>query len=529
MKLFTKQNILTFLVVYFLFIPSIFPLYNKGFFVGDDGEWMIIRFTAFHQTLVSGQFPVRFVSRLNYEYGYPVTNFLYPGYMYLAEPIHLLHIGFIDTVKIIFGLSFILSAVFAYFWLAKLFSRWGAILGSFVFLYMPYHLVDMYQRGSVGELLAIAVLPFILWNIERKSLLFSSLGIALLILSHNTLAALFLPLIVLYSFVRSIEKKHYSDSWIFLVVALGLGAATFFWFPALYDLQYTIFSQTKISEWQKYFAATNTIGIINIVLLGSSGILLFVNLLKHHIPFISLNKHKNMFFLFTIVGLFSIFFSSSISKPLWNILPVSFIQFPFRFLSLEIISVSFVTAFIFESLQSKWLKALIFVVILIVFSLSARPYYSKLVYFDKGDAYYATNEDSTTVKNEYMPKWVKVLPQSRPQEKIEGENMTISNLVINASKIVFTETVSKPAVTTINTIYFPGWIVKEDGKELPISYNNPRGLISFIPSLGTHRVEVVYRETIVHLLSDAVSLISSLILIFLGFKNTKLFSLKYKK
>src|SRR5579859_3459258 len=117
MALNKKKEILLVTFIIMLATPGIIPLLHSGFFVSDDGEWMIIRFTAFHQALVHGQFPVRLLPRLNFEYGYPVTDFLYPGFLYFAEPIHLAKIGFITTIKLIAGLSLISSVIFTYFWL----------------------------------------------------------------------------------------------------------------------------------------------------------------------------------------------------------------------------------------------------------------------------------------------------------------------------------------------------------------------------------------------------------------------------
>ena len=94
---------------------ALWPFFKKGYFESHDGEWMVIRFTAFHQTLASGQFPVRFVDRLNNNYGYPVLNFLYPLPFYLAEIPKLLGFGFVDSIKSIFILSSVFSVV-AMFW-----------------------------------------------------------------------------------------------------------------------------------------------------------------------------------------------------------------------------------------------------------------------------------------------------------------------------------------------------------------------------------------------------------------------------
>lgn len=121
-----KQKNKTLFVLLFLIIlslPIIMPLFRSGFFASDDGEWMIIRFSAFHQALADGQFPVRWLDRLNHEYGYPVANFLYPGFMYLAEIPKILSFGFVDSIKIILGLSIVGSAIFIYLWLQRKFTN----------------------------------------------------------------------------------------------------------------------------------------------------------------------------------------------------------------------------------------------------------------------------------------------------------------------------------------------------------------------------------------------------------------------
>ncbi|MBP6882412.1 MAG: hypothetical protein KBC15_02540, partial [Candidatus Levybacteria bacterium] len=57
--------------------------------VSDDGGWMVIRLAAFYDALRDGQIPVRWVNTLNFGYGYPVTHFLYPAFLYIGAPIAL--------------------------------------------------------------------------------------------------------------------------------------------------------------------------------------------------------------------------------------------------------------------------------------------------------------------------------------------------------------------------------------------------------------------------------------------------------
>src|SRR3972149_5598738 len=156
---------------YFLIILvsllAVWPFFRKGYFESHDGEWMIIRFSAFHQTLRSGQFPVRFVDRLNNNYGYPVLNFLYPLPFYLAEIPKVLGFSFVDSIKIIFVVSTVTSSLAMFWTLTQIFTKWAAFTGGIVYLFIPYRFVDLYVRGSLGEIIAFVFPPLILGAIFK--------------------------------------------------------------------------------------------------------------------------------------------------------------------------------------------------------------------------------------------------------------------------------------------------------------------------------------------------------------------------
>src|SRR5689334_4943470 len=109
---------------------GIISLFHPGFFLTDDGNSMVIRFSSFFETLRQGQFPVRFLTRLNYGYGYPVADFLYPLFMYIGVPIHILGFSFVNTVKIILAGSLLGGTFFTFLWLRKLFDDKSALVGS---------------------------------------------------------------------------------------------------------------------------------------------------------------------------------------------------------------------------------------------------------------------------------------------------------------------------------------------------------------------------------------------------------------
>lgn len=472
------------LSVILLSLPIILPLINSGFFSSDDGEWMIIRFSAFHQALVDGQFPVRFLGRLNHEYGYPVANFLYPGFMYLAEVPKTLGFGFVDSIKIIIGLSIVSSGVFTYLWLNKVFDRLPALTGAFFYLYASYHLYDLYKRGSVGEILSLAVAPFVFWQIERKSIFWTSAGIALLITSHNTLALLFLPVIAVYMY----RKQIFSIRDQALSIILGFLISSFFWVPAIFDLQHTVFFQTQVSNWQDHWA--------NINLVGPSTLLIFI---------LSLILYRGLFLL---VGILSVFLSLPISSFIWQFLPVTFVQFPFRFLSLTILCASFLAASTISVVPKK-MQTILGIVLVILTLISARQFMQPAEYFDRGEGFYTTNQDSTTVRNEYMPKWVLSLPVSRAEKLVEFAigNGSIENISSNNKEISFVVKTQEDANVRVNKIFFPGWFGFVDGQEHVLHYNNAQGVIDIGVPAGESNVRLVFQETRMRTLADFATVV----------------------
>lgn len=490
-----------FLGLIILIIPLLVPLFKEGMFISDDGSWMIVRLSDFHRSLVDGQFPVRWAGRLNHEYGYPVFNFLYPGVLYLGEIIHLLGFNFISSVKILFGLSLILSGLFTYLWLKTLFPHWSAIVGSLIYAYAPYHIFDLYTRGSLGEIVAIATVPFILWSMERRSIFLSSLSLALLILSHNTLALLFLPIIFLYGLL----SKKLNTYYLLLTALLGLVLSAFFWLPALYDQQYTVFSQIEVSKWQEFFLNAK-----NFYLLGWGGI--FIGLFSLLILF-KIREKKAFFFL----GLFfiSIFMTMPPANIIWQSSPLpKLVQFPWRFLSLTILASGFLGAFIISNLP-RHVKVGTGVLIFVFFLISSLPLLRGIKYEVKDEGFYTTNEDTTTVQKEYMPRWVKLPPLGRPQnlaEIILGEGK-LDPILQNSRRILLVTQAQTATTLKLNRIYFPGWQAKIDGVQTPISFDNPEGLMMLNLPLGKHQVEFFWGETPIRAFSDIISLIALISLI----------------
>lgn len=486
----------------FAFIISLafvlWPLTRKGFFVSDDGEWMIIRLSAFFQSLREGQFPVRFLGRLNHGYGYPVANFLYPGFLYIGSFIHALGFSFPATVKIIFALPLIISSFFVYSFLRNSFNIQASIFGLISFILSPYISYDIYTRGSVGEVLALAPASILLYALIKRKREYIPFALGFLLISHNSFAVLFITIYFAYLVVYK--------CWDFIVPSiLGFGIGAFFWVPALYERSYVVFDRINVSEPLRYFAWDSRITLIGF----------FPLLACLYLLFLYKREDKNLHF-FTVVLLICIFFVTPLSSIFWKVpLFGKLIQFPYRFLGIAVFAGSWIVSYIFSIVKRN--RSLILKIIFIIITLiPVTTQILQVEYIDKEEGFYTTNEATTTVADEYMPKWVRDVPKGRSNARIEfvkGDGYI--NIVKSSTQNILAEVNSSQAqIVGINTIYYPGWGVLIDGIPVSINYTNPQGRMEVKIDPGAHILSASFRETPFRFAADAISIVSLFVSVF---------------
>lgn len=361
-------------------------------------------------------------------------------------------------------------------------KKWGKVPGivsAVMYSYFIYRITDVYQRGSLGEAMAFMIIPLIFLFIDRKHVSLAALSLSALICSHNSLALMFLPVIFLY---RPQVKVF--------VAALGLSA--FFWLPALYDLQYTKALSTQVSNYSDYFLS-NWLIILEIIL-----------------PLVLIRK-KAIFW--SAVTLTTLFLSLKVSAPLWQVFPLpKLVQFPWRFLAVPTFTLAVLGA---KITQKNKIIGTSLCVLFVLFGLLNL----KVDRTFEPDAYYSTNDATTTVKNEYMPIDVKSDPANRPEKKMEiisGEAQISSvNQVI----------VQKTVILQINKIFFPGWKVFDNGREVKIDSSH-NGIIRVSLPAGNHVIISRFGETPLRLAADSITLLSIAIMISLLVRETMMRKIK---
>lgn len=369
------------IIILFFSYFAIKPLFISGVFpIHDDTQ--VVRVYEMAKALQDGMFPVRWVADLGYGYGYPIFNFYAPLAYYFGAVLHLASIDVLIATKIMMGFGFVIAGITMYFLAKEFWGEVGATIAGLLYVYAPYHAVNLYVRGAVGELWAYGFIPLIFLslykiftiapanhrgiadsnlNLKDQNFLWGwtmigALCLAAVILSHNLTAMMVAPFIVFilisYCLITYI-KYHNSNITYYLIftIFLGLVLSAFYWLPALTEMRYTnVASQIGgKADYRLHFVCINQLwdspwgfggsapGCVDGLSFRLGKIhILFVALAVIVLPF--LRKERKPFWVISVGIIFflvSIFFTLQASTLIWDsISSMAFFQYPWRFLGI---------------------------------------------------------------------------------------------------------------------------------------------------------------------------------------------------
>lgn len=344
-----KRNLFFLIFLLVLSLPAVLPIISPGYFPMHD-DTQIVRIDQMYQALRQGQFPVRLVKDLGYGYGYPIFNFYNPFPYYFGALLMFLNIKAIIVTKITFIFPIILSGFTMFFLTKKYLSPTAGLLASLFYVYTPYHAVQVYVRGAVAEYWAYAFIPLLVAALLNHQLLLAGVTLALVVLSHNLTALMFVPIIGILFIIKLIFSKSKLDliSYYFAAALIGLSLSAFFWLPALMEkgitqLELILQNQSSPLEhfvflrqlWTSEWGFGGSVKGINDGMSFMAGKLhLLLSAVSIPLLFLLKKTERKIFFFFCLsVLLISVYMSSSLSYPFWSRLKIfAYLQFPWRWL-----------------------------------------------------------------------------------------------------------------------------------------------------------------------------------------------------
>lgn len=480
------------LIVLVVGLIAIRYLFLPGFLPTHDGEYHLIRFYEFGKMLAAGNFFPRWAPGLNSGYGVPLFIFFYPLPNYIGSLFHFFGWSLSDSFRLTIAAGYITAIVASYFWLKRLYGVFPAIAGSIIGAFTPYWFVDIFVRGSVGEVLALGFVFMALSCIayEKRTLL--AFAIAGIILSHNIMAMIFLPILLLYAWMTDRSMLR----WFFIGVML----TSYFWAPALIERGYVVGLNTV--NFKDHFPEIAQL-LIPSWGTGLSGLGYSLDEMSYQIGIIpllvfiaSVVMMRPSFFVGTIAVAF--FLMLEVSAPVWERIPIlTNLQYPWRLLSVVIVA----TPYLAGKLMSVFRWRAIVVALSAIAVLLSFSYTKPVLYASRPDAYYLSKREFTdgtsSLGNSFSTRWMSWQPD-RPKARMEIISGVGSVELGNVHLIT-------DAMIRIHVAYYPGWRVAIDGKN-SLVYPDSEGMITVSVPKGDHSIAVNFNETPFRLVADLLSL-----------------------
>jgi len=529
-----------FLIGFLLTVSLLWPLGAAPFFTHHD-DVQFIRLHQMNKCFDDLQLPCRWVPDLGGEYGYPLFNYYAPLPYYYGEIFYKLTGSLLLSVKIMFATSFIGAYVFMYLLAQKFWGKMGGSLAGIFYSYAPYHAVDMYVRGAMGELWGLLFFPAILWSffriVEKANLLNSmvfGLLVAFLMLSHNLSAMIFIPLVLVLLLIfyiknRSFNLLKYSCFGFFLAFLIS----AFYFLPVTFEKD-LVHVETTISG---YFSYTEHFKGLRKLFLDRSwgwgasvrevpggekdGLSLQIGIVHVLFWILSLitlvtiwkkDKRLEILIIFSSASiLFSVFMIHPRSQFIWDLIePLKYLQFPWRFLLLIIFFISLVSPAVLLITKEKYKRAIwISSLVLVVAAnfLYFRP--EKLLNVDEKDLLTGQAWDKQIKRSifDYLPKSAKEPPAELATERykiLTGET-TITNFKEKTNEISFKADTKTHTILRLSQYYFPNWRIFDNGGEVKIDYDNTLGLMTIILGVGEHNVQAKLFDTSIRTLGNTLT------------------------
>lgn len=540
------KKIIPYIIILLLVIPTVVPLFSSGFFPMHD-DTQPTRVAQMFQALNDGQFPVRWVADLGYGFGYPIFNFYAPLAYYIGAIFMFLGFDALLATKLMCGLGMLLSATTMLLLGRKWFGNWGGLFASLLYVFGPYHAVQLYVRGAVGELWAYAFLPLVVYGFvpvqknKRQQWVIGVIGISGVILSHNInayITLLFVSVYCLGSLLFALLKKtSLSSFWFQLsVLIVSLGLTSFFWLPAVSEAGLTRVSEltTGTNNFRNHFVYADQLwnspwgyagsaagrldgmsfmlGKIHMLLSIVTGLLTILFFGSYF------KKIKTKILLCGIGLLVSVFMMLSISQKVWEVIPgFAFIQYPWRFLTWALLFSSLLGGALVSQYAANLKAQRLFLVVMIsglCVLIGYNQKYFKPQFINKKTALDYTDPQKiqttiSAISDEYLPRLfpeTKKLSGSIPEKITVADGIIIERSEIKSHRWHVQLTGATGGAVQFSIAYFPNWRFFVDHHEVKPFIKDGLPIITVSP--GAHALTLYDADTLIRQIANLLSLVA---------------------
>lgn len=504
----------TVLALVFATFLVVLPIIKNGSPTGADMPNHYRFAFTFFDALRAGHLYPGWLELSNAGFGDPSVRFYPPALYYLMAGVQALTGDWFAGVLPVFAILTFLGVCGAYFWARAFVPPQYAVWAGIFYAIAPYRLNESLEYFLLAEYAGGAALLFAFGFVERicrerrwRDVAGLSAAYAMLILTHLPLTVMGSLMLGLYALLRIERGKMLATlSRLSLGVFIGLAASSRYWVMMVAELGWIRAGTVPPSDWYDYrnnFLFTNfdyntAIWWSNYIALATLAMFVPVLLMLR-------NKGRGVKAL-GILALLSFLMTTSLSKPLWVIIPkLKDVQFPWRWLAIT----SAVCAVMMAVSLPNWIEKVRgsratlwrrFAIIasgcvLLSFCFVATHFIERGYYYN----HHQFDEEVRDLRpihshKDWWPIWVpgEQLPREMSGNvEIDGRNATVTSWEIERRK--FSVTGGEVTEARLRTLYYPHWKASAGGHELSTRPAADGALLVSLPADATE-VLVEFRE-----------------------------------
>jgi hypothetical protein len=529
MKKFLSKNWIV-LAIFLLGLSVSWPLFRSGYFSHQD-DLQVIRLVEMRKCFSDFQIPCRWVPDMGWGNGFPLFNFYGVSTYYIGAIISYLT-GYLVASKILFFISLTAGSFGMYLLVKELWGRYAGFVSAVLYMFAPYKALDIYVRGALAESMALTLIPFVLYFAYKKNYKLFTIFLFIFLITHNIMTIVFLPVVILWVTYLVLSDNFKSLKPFVVSIAISFGLSAFFILPAFlekglvqtesltrFELDYRAnFVSVKQLFFDRVWGYGTSIpgpeGGMNFSIGWPHWIVAFIAMVS--ILFI---KNRKSFLFVSGIGLLfliSIIMTHNKSTFVWETFSIlTYFQFPWRFLSLSILTASILGGFVVFVFKEKLQLYLSLIIVLVTVVLNW-SYFKPREFFDINEQQKISGESWDLQRRgavlDYLPKTALEPREGAPNEPLITAGSTVVSNFVNKSNIFkFDVQVDKTAVIHVPVYYFPNWEVVVNGKDYPISFDNYLGRISVTLEPGNHSIEGQFKNTPIRTAANIISLLSLIV------------------
>lgn len=505
-------------------------------------DFHVFRQHEFNECLAAGSFPCRWAPDATKGFGQPLFNFYGQIPYWVGAIFGLGNQNELLGVKLTFIFTLV-AAAYAMFAFAR--SEFGdrvGLLAAVVYSWLPYRAVDVWVRGALNEAFAFVYYPLILWAavrfVKTRQFIYAgwtSLLLALLLATHNLSFLMFVPFLGVVVAWKWWSNRNFHTILDFISIFLGaILLSAFYLFPVIaetglisvgditkgyygYQLHWATLNQLFISRFWGYGGSgwgpndnlSFAVGYIAWVPLILLGVYLVLARFK--------KQFASSYVVFAACSLLAIFLTHGKSEIIWKLIPpLSFIQFPWRFLAIAAVFGALVAG-LWAKVLPKALIALFAVVIIFQGVNQFKPDIWKDVTQEEYFSGASWDEQRSSALTDYWPQSAKFVPTTfapLTPTFMYGTGK-VSKVIKVGPRAEFTADITSAlAKVSLPIIYFPGWKLVSTGNS-QLKTDSDTGLITIMLDKGQHDIRLAFTNTWPRTIGNIVSLLSFGLLLIL--------------